>query len=505
MEDTGAARGLERSTAPPTVVDRIDGARLLAESMQDAATRHRLASARGVAPQDVLASEYAALWSALDADRDASDAVGDNPRPTSLDVYRAYANVSANADEHVADLSALAADEPEMAATQLVEALGLSTRQTREAADPPETEFPSALSQDEWADSVIDRRGDGLDGCDPDRAYFVLVSQNHPTRTRVTLFVLAPADSTAFPVESYSFARDGAGIRASRKYLPHSDERLLGELAQAASVYGRSIPAFLRAFAERANGDFADAGLAPPWFTRSLVPLASTHDVPAPVRRGIDLVFGPDGTASWLTGALGGAWFNDCQLTLVLRMLSEREGVQQASHLFPVPRSLLDRAAAAYRGPLRADIVPIDVVARTAARTWLNVCMADPLPSGRVPRADALLDVARVFGVEPDDAQRQRPELLCGTLARPAVTEIARSHYGVAPAPGPYAGPPNPDAVRRWRQVCDLPAGVRPNSRVVRDLVAYAKRRGIALDADDVADPRRLCARLAVLMTNTNP
>ncbi|AGO83179.1 hypothetical protein pdul_cds_933 [Pandoravirus dulcis] len=465
--------------------DEIERARLIAGSLTSGTARQRLADIRRTNADQVLVSEYRALWSALASNRSASDAMGTRHTPTSVEVSAEYMARDAGAGAHMAALDGLATTDPEAAATQLVEALDTSVRCKAVA--------PRA--------SPIER--------DPRPAYFVLTSEKDGV-VRAALFALPDAngDGIAHIVLCIDYALRGARIDG------HVVKNRLWRDPRLGCSYPDFVCLLLRAFADRAvYADSTCSGALRPriraasaWFTRPLARLSSPRDVPHAVRRYIDSphesyrwhgIF----QGEWMSGVLHGIRLDEARVEVIVCLLAGRRCADRTSSLFASPRSLLDRASAAYRGPLRAGVLPLDVLARTAARAWHRVCMETPLPSGRLPHGDALVDIARAFGVEPTRAQRERPELLCARLAEPAIAEMVRSRYGLEPVRVPIAFGALSHCAQLWASLADCAPGTRPDPETSHCLAQYASRNGVTLDTDDKADAQRLYARMAVLAT----
>lgn len=476
----------DRPSAPAVRIDdEIERARLIAGSLTSGTARQRLADIRRTNADQVLVSEYHALWSALASNRNASEAMGTRHTPTSVEVSAEYMARDAGAGAHMAALDGLATTDPEAAATQLVEALGASGRCKAVA--------PRA--------SPIER--------DPRPTYFVLTSEKDGV-VRAALFALPDADGDGIAriVLCIDYALRGTRIDG------HVVKNRLWRDPRLGCSYPDFVYLLLRAFADRAvYADSTCSGALRPricaasdWFTRPLARLSSPRDVPYAVRRYID---GPHesyrwhGTfqGEWMSGVLHGIRLGEARIENIVCLLAGRRCADRASSLFASPRSLLDRASAAYRGSLRAGVLPSDVLARAAARAWHRVCVETPLPSGRLPHGDTLLDIARGFDVEPTPAQLERPELLCARLAEPAVAEMVRSRYGLDPVRVPVAFGALYHCAQLWASLADCAPGTRPDPETSHCLAQCASRNGVTLDADDKVDAQRLYARMAVLVT----
>ncbi|BCU02976.1 hypothetical protein [Pandoravirus japonicus] len=473
----------DRPSVPPVRIDdEIERARLIAGSLTSGTVRQRLADVRRTNADQVLASEYCALWSALASNRNASDAMGTRHTPTSAEVSAEYMARDAGAGAHMAALDGLATTDPEAAATQLVEALDTSVR--RRAISPRA--------------SPIER--------DRRPTYFVLTSEKDGV-VRAALFALPDADDDgiAHIVLCIDYSLRGARIDG------HIVKNRLWRDPRLGCPYPDFVCLLLRAFADRADSAYSGAlrpriRVASDWFTQPLARLSSPRDVPHAVRRYIDNPhesYRWHGTfqGEWMSGVLHGIRLDEARIEVIVCLLAGRRCADRASSLFASPQSLLDRASAAYRGPLRVGVLPLDVLARTAGRAWHRVCMETPLPSGRLPHGDALVDIARAFGVEPTRAQLERPELLCARLAEPAIAEMVRSRYGLEPVRVPVAFGALYHCAQLWASLADCAPGTRPDPETLHCLAQCASRNGVTLDADDGTDAQRLYARMAVLVT----
>ncbi|AGO85499.1 hypothetical protein psal_cds_1202 [Pandoravirus salinus] len=457
--------------------DEGEKARLLAGSMVSATARQRLASARHASHDSVLASEYRALWAALAADDDARKAMDGCPNPTSVQVAARYGVARPDSVAHMAAWDALATTDPESAVTHLVEALGTAVRQ--------------------------DENSTAQFGQTHGTSYYVLTSQKESV-IRAALFALPEReDGVARIVYCVDSSADSTCI----------DRNVVKNKWHEGPVAWRSptVPLYMLmcAFADRASDDNAHVAhwsenrQAHAWFTQSLVRLDSPRRVPDTVRRYIDeqhqsyrwrgLFAG-----EWFGGAICGVRLAEERIDAILCLIAGRQWASRAVSVFAQPGSLLDRAAAAYRGPLCAGVLPVDVLARTAAYAWHRVCTETPLAPGRLPHGHALVDIARAFDVEPTRAQLERPELLCVRLAEPAVAVMVRSRYGVEPVRGPFLYAGDHEFHRLWRALCDQAPGTRPGVKTLHVVHCHAARNRIALGADDEADTQRLYARLAV-------
>ncbi|QBZ81651.1 hypothetical protein pclt_cds_1068 [Pandoravirus celtis] len=367
---------------------------------------------------------------------------------------------------------ALAATDPESAVTHLVEALGTAVRQANPIAQFGQTHGAS---------------------------YYVLTSQKEHV-IRAALFALPEReDGVARIIYCIDSSADSTCI--NRNVVKNKRREWRSQTVPLCML--------MCAFAERASDDAvyvahcSEGRQAHAWFTQSLLRLDSPRRVPGAVRRYIDdqhrsYTWRGLFAGEWFGGAICGVRLSEQRIDTILCLLAGRQWASQAAPMFARPCSLLDRAAAAYRGPLHADALPVDVLARTAACAWYRVCTEVPLASGRLPHGHALAGIARALGVEPTTAQLERPELLCVRLAEPAVAEMVRTRYGVEPIRGPFAYAGSRELHRLWGALCDHAPGTRVDTLTLCVVRSYAAQNQIALSADDEVDARRLFARLAV-------
>ncbi|AGO85271.1 hypothetical protein psal_cds_1064 [Pandoravirus salinus] len=403
-------------------------------------------------------------------------------------------------------------------------------------------EFGRVLPEDTWGDLLA-----ALPDVEPDAAtrnYCVIEAQK-ADETRVALFMVARDgdDETVSLVDAYDAYYDTHGfdrVYVTRKMeplavpaviAPHRDDVLaphrddvLGSLLKDFVQYPLPVAAY------------CDPVMRDDWLSRAMVVLSdatddSVGDTVARVHKQIrawyadDRRCNDDGNSGRDTGAIkrddgdvdnkndgAEAWlgmvtrvslFNERRLQLLLRLSADRQAAIEASPLFVLcgDASLVDRAAAAYRGRLERGCMPDDIIRRAAAYAWHGICTEARLASGHLPRADDLVDVARALGVEPDPLQQKYPELLCGVLAEPAIVEIARSRYSIEPI-SRSAGK-RPRAYRWWLASAWRRTGStlhEPLDGKSNALIGCLEFAGVEIDPQDKADARRLFVRLAACM-----
>ncbi|AGO83412.1 hypothetical protein psal_cds_36 [Pandoravirus salinus] len=162
---------------------------------------------------------------------------------------------------------------------------------------------------------------------------------------------------------------------------------------------------------------------------------ASLRSTLAPLRRAADLPptiaayvseNEPDADRLWLGGRpVSAASLAGRQMALALRLYSGHMAGRRASRLFGRPPTLAGmaaRACAIASVPLDRRRAPAEALALVGAHIWCLVCADDPLATGRLSGATRLLDAARALDVTPTTAELRLPELLCGTLATPALS-----------------------------------------------------------------------------------
>lgn len=367
-----------------------------------------------------LVVAYEALWSNLDDG--AVRALLARRRssgwpPTFGDVERAYVALApCAAPAHVARIQSDPSGDVVRAAQRLGHALG-DAAHTQEAARAT-ARGPFAET---WA-PVFDRSDAGhLRDCAPHARYTIVVVRRFDGDT----VVLLRATGGDRPMTALLHVE-------TRDALPLDDARLLvlAPVPPALAIYGDALGLFLAALSDRrARSDVDDGshGIArllsptPAGLAQVKAALGPRRGLPASaadtVRRFFPAAVALDAHAPvrWLD-------LGECQLVLALRLFAGQVVARRAvataqSGRSVVPPSLVDIAAAAYRGPIHAGAAPAEVLDAVAVSTWDRACAAAALPDGTLPEARRLVDVARLWGHEPDGAEAARPELLCAPLA----------------------------------------------------------------------------------------
>ncbi|AGO85268.1 hypothetical protein psal_cds_1062 [Pandoravirus salinus] len=363
------------------------------------------------------------------------------------------------------------------------------------------TDFGDILPEYAWGDLLA-----VLPGAQPDdvaRLYCVVETQK-ADKTRIALFMISGNLSVSL-IEGYDYDHSTAAfdpVFVSKRIRP-----LVVPLAIARQPRG-VLASLLKEFTQ-----YPPAPMYPDlpvgkeeWLSRAMVTLSQATgnlppDVMAIVHR--QVVENDADQEAWFGGRMRISFFEERRLQLLLRLFADRQAARLASPLFGVSgASLVDRAAAVCRGRFDSRRIPVDIVGRAAAYAWHSICTEKPLESGRLPRADDLVAVARALGIDPDPMQRQYPELLCGVLAEPAVVEIARSRYSIEPIPSDAGKMPrNPTACQlwRWTHASRSPPGTRID-KYTGPLVTWLERKDIWMSLQDKADARRFYVRLAAYM-----
>nr|UMO79436.1 hypothetical protein [Pandoravirus aubagnensis] len=232
-------------------------------------------------------------------------------------------------------------------------------------------------------------------------------------------------------------------------------------------------------------------------------------------------------------------WMDSEQLRLAMSLFVGQRAAKTARAIADADaaRSLEGAAAAIYRGPAFAGLLPEAVAHRLAFHRWVRGCAGardrplyeealwhwpehssggdvtirlDNKPDVRVdPRrtscgAEAAADIlaaAESLGITASAVETQRPRLLCATLARDAIRAGAWAAFGVRPLEPEalvlYADYAELAAQRGpWRRACAGTATLQD----MADLVASARDAGLALEDKDLVSPGRLCAKLALFM-----
>lgn len=225
----------------------------------------------------------------------------------------------------------------------------------------------------------------------------------------------------------------------------------------------------------------------------AMQPVGDTSALPGPLRN----IIAPTTQVETLL-------IDECALFDAVRRFAGQLSARWAAPLVSAPRSLAERAARALgTSPgmrLLPGSAPDEVLRAAAAQRWQYMCSGaagDP-ETWDPSTAQGLLDAAAVFGVEPTDTQRERPDRLCAAVSRPAVDELIYERFGSVPRAAPvYRGAPY--AGRPWARACNLPPGAALGAEDLESLQAAAESLGI--DLGGAADPHVLCGILADAMT----
>ncbi|AGO83661.2 hypothetical protein psal_cds_172 [Pandoravirus salinus] len=394
-----------------------------------------------------LVEPYRELWETLGEDRFSAALATVRAHaagwpPTFADAVRTYEALDPQAARaHVYRLAQRALDfSMSDVAQELVAALE-DAAQRRAALDAAGTSpfegFIDPFAGGDW-DPALEPDGSArLPGCDSGTSYFVF-ENDAEEGMHMALFAVAPQARMATLVASVLVpASLPATTVQSFVPVPRPDRRGQGALHIPAALgpYYRSLlPLFLAAVAsphehepyederETYAADFAlTSALLDPTpagaqqIKSAMLPLGSEFALPDPVQHFIKGTYA-DPYNVWYYGDMRGAWIDECRLVLALRLFEGQVAARRAALGYVSP-SLTNLAARAYAGPLRAGVAPDEMLDRAAAYAWQGVCAAPALTSGRLASADRLSDVALWWGIEPNDAETLRPELLCGRLA----------------------------------------------------------------------------------------
>lgn len=195
---------------------------------------------------------------------------------------------------------------------------------------------------------------------------------------------------------------------------------------------------------------------------------------------------------------------DECALFDAVRRFAGQVTARWAAPLISAPRSLAERAALALGASPGARLLPgsapDEVLRAAAAQRWQHACSGaagDP-QTWDPSTAEGLLDVAAVFGIEPTEAQRERPDRVCAAAARPAVDELIYERFGPATRAAPeYRG--SAFARPSWARACSLPPGAALGADDLEALQSAAESLGVDLKGE--TDPYALCGLLADAMT----
>nr|UDO48079.1 hypothetical protein [Pandoravirus massiliensis] len=401
----------------------------------------------------LLVSAYSVLWRELGyrQNKAALDAVAEHALdwpPTFTDVVRAYGAVEP--ESALSHLNALEEHVPTRSfhwvIGDLVRGLNAAAERqqmVRQAGARTTDGFiePFAADQSAWASIVDPQSLLRLPGCDPEVVYYIITMRGQNDH-RAALFVLEPDDDMVYLAALVGFAAHEPATRAAPlapDVVPGNEEEASPVLPPALMPFANVLPLFLASLVAPTDVErfpeeeqeyarsiaYTEALLSPmPAGARdvnaAMVPLGSEFAVPEVVRLFIDETY-DDPEGDWYEYAMRGARLDECRLRLALLLFKAQVGARLVAYDARLarggePDTLVDLAARAYTGPLRAGMAPDEVLDRAAALAWERTCAGEPLASGRFPYAQRLLDVARLWGVEPDLVDTLWPELLCDSL-----------------------------------------------------------------------------------------
>jgi len=391
-------------------------------------------------PCGPLGNAYYYLWhklaandheAALGAVRSAAQAWP----PTFKDVVRAYAAIDPSlADRCTRIIKEHTTDRPiAEVASELVAGLDAVVRRHQKLdtcyTGPPSPRDASPFAVGDWAPLLDPQSAIWIGGCDPNISYFVLELVEDSQNVAV-LLAIYPAYNEAKVVDT-AVVPHGEPPTKAAQFAPggYLYERDYGRrvMSDALRPYMASLVPFLASLAASesccshdSKGSNAEVALFDPMpagaqqIKAALVPFCSSFALPTAVRDYVNTAYV---RASHHLDEIRGVPVDECNLVLALRLFGAQLYARSAHLQYP-PRTLFDFAARAYRGPLRRGMVPDEVIDRAGVYAWQGTCGAPALPSGRLPDADRLLDVATVWGIEPNAAETARPELLCEQLHR---------------------------------------------------------------------------------------
>lgn len=395
-------------------------------------------------------------------------------------------------------------------------------------------------------------------------AYFVVITPPSPEPDdegdgydmSVDLYQVVGGDSNAYPIAVGIVEWDETNnwMPVGRGDVFNSDraEAVVGESASLLPAFLRRLARNLGAFDPLVN--VATSGMASTnvhTITRNTEADCDVDCAPGWVA-GADQVRGalieigsieglPEAIAAYepgLRAPVYATWMDPNQLRLAVSLFAGQRAAKTARAIADADaaRSLEGAAAAIYRGPAFAGLLPEGVAHRLAFHRWVRGCAGardrpiyeealwhwpehsgddvsirlDNEPEAPVdPRrascgADAAADIlaaAEFLGIAPSAAETQRPRLLCATLARDAIRAGAWAAFGVRPLEpenlAPYADYAELAAQRGpWRRACMGTATLQD----MAELAASARDAGLTLEDEDLVSPGRLCAKLALFM-----
>ncbi|BCU03064.1 hypothetical protein [Pandoravirus japonicus] len=419
-----------RNAAAGIHADRSEMERLLQGAMTPA-TQLRRKVGGGKYPDMMwlaLADSYEALWDSLGNAGAAAVARSDLRPPTFVDVQDAYfgleerdavnAHMRELESEELQSESGAASLDPYRRLGRAVDRAAQRAMAVSLLGEGDYAHYPTPFSE-VWDPAL--RVGDPA-VCDDTAAYLIIVNPPTPDR-RGDTYLLKDADTVMAAAgiridegqaprfsEDYSRPYSDEEADAERVLLPYTDEEVsdfLGLLALPADV--RPPPPF----------DPLPAGVAQ--IKQALVPIPSLHSLDGAdetLRETLD-----DDLNDIPIRRLRALWLTECQLVLALQLFTgqvrarRRIAARRATYAGRAP-TLFEAAALAYHGPLGADTLPAEVADAVAPVARDLACAAPALPDGRLPGADRLLDIAARWNHRLDEAETQRPELLCFGLGR---------------------------------------------------------------------------------------
>lgn len=395
---------------------------------------------------ETLVVVYQYLWRDLASDNhaEALAAVRKNAEawpPTFDDVVRTYVAADPDAATRYMNLleSRTRNDSIVEIINELVDGLDTTLRRNQMLGaghTSPSESYMTPFATGDWAPVVDSQSVTRIGGCNPDARYFIL-GLNNNYYDIAALFAINPDYNEARLVDA-AIVHLNDPLTAVQRFSPEVDrtQRDNADLVtpNARRPYATLLLPFLASIAalqphhpaangleEESRDAFAvAAGLFDPTpagaqqIKAVMVPIASRFALPNAVRDYIDGIYDdPDG--DWYSYRMRGTLIDECRLVLALRLFEAQVGARQAAQRY-VPTTLAARSAKAYAGPLLRGTAPDEVLNQAGAYAWQGTCAAPALPSGRLPNANRLLDVAALWGIQPDAGEAERPELLCNRL-----------------------------------------------------------------------------------------
>jgi hypothetical protein len=430
---------------------------------------------------------YPALWEAVDNDPWASAAIkralagADYGWPPSIDDIASTLASLIGEPTSLSDLAAVAgdADTPLQGLLNMVDDIGvLYARRTRNAlGERGRLERARAASRSASSvESVIGVWPQGVDADCNDDGEEDDTNVDVDRNTNDALYmVLAERDGDDYRAHLVALSRDGTHARligsigSTRGFMGDPDA-----LPSAARPYEIAIPPFLESVGRPpVEGNERDPAAYA--VRRNMRRLVSWADLPPAAfeathpRPSLSAISFEGAPRAWV------GWLDACALTNVLAQIAASNGADYIGWLdigVGQPTTLRGLAEQAIMGAAGArfdpSVLPDELSGPLAFGLWQSTCMSEAPqrdPAGNLVGADRLLDVARLWGVEPTETERTRPDLLCASLAPVAISRGAQYRYGrpSLPAPqrlAPLFGPPllRDDERQAWADAC---AGIR--------------------------------------------